>query len=158
LKNNRDAHEVSIEKTIEYADTLCGFVKRARTHYPSEPLLESACMFTKHVQELLVYVAQTCLSSPTPSGKLVVVAPINKDKRVRFAKPVTSSNNIPKQIDSLKTKDSNKPLLTSIGVKPTTSASGSKSSGNTKNNRIRRPPRSNKKNKVEDQSGKLNLV
>nr|GEV84384.1 retrovirus-related Pol polyprotein from transposon TNT 1-94 [Tanacetum cinerariifolium] len=31
LKKNRDAHEVYIEKTIEYADTLCGFVKRART-------------------------------------------------------------------------------------------------------------------------------
>ncbi|GKB19045.1 hypothetical protein Tco_0852968 [Tanacetum coccineum] len=76
------------------------------------------------------------------SGKLVVVTPINKDKRVRFAKPVTSSNNIPKQTDSLKTKDSNKPLLTSTGVKLTTSASGSKSSGNTKEQWIRRTPRS----------------
>ncbi|GKC55850.1 hypothetical protein Tco_1083448 [Tanacetum coccineum] len=32
LKNNRDAHEVYIEKTIEYADTLRGFVECARTH------------------------------------------------------------------------------------------------------------------------------
>ncbi|GJS93470.1 hypothetical protein Tco_0800438 [Tanacetum coccineum] len=78
------------------------------------------------------------------------VTPTNKDKRVRFAELVTSSNNIPEQIDSLKTKDSNKTLLTSIGVKPTTSANGSKPSGNTKNNRISRPPRSNQKNKVED--------
>nr|GEW87327.1 hypothetical protein [Tanacetum cinerariifolium] len=31
LKNNRDAHEVYIEKTIKYADTLYGFVERART-------------------------------------------------------------------------------------------------------------------------------
>ncbi|GKG00292.1 hypothetical protein Tco_0301982, partial [Tanacetum coccineum] len=59
LKNNRDA-----EKTIEYTDTIRGFVKSARTQNPSEPLLESACMFTKHVQELLVYVSQTCPSSP----------------------------------------------------------------------------------------------
>ncbi|GKC35943.1 hypothetical protein Tco_1048327, partial [Tanacetum coccineum] len=86
--------------------------------------------------ELLVYVSQTCPSLSKPSGKLVVVTPMNKDKRVRFAEPVTSSNNIPKQADSLKTKDFNKPLLTSIGVKPTTSASRSKPSGNTKNNRI----------------------
>ncbi|GKE05445.1 hypothetical protein Tco_1397463, partial [Tanacetum coccineum] len=50
LKNNKDAHEVYIEKIIEYANTLCGFVEHARTQYPSEPLLESACMFTKHVQ------------------------------------------------------------------------------------------------------------
>ncbi|GKE18963.1 hypothetical protein Tco_1426540, partial [Tanacetum coccineum] len=105
LKNNRDAHEVYIEKTIEYADTLRRFIERARTQYPSEPLLESTCMFTKHVQELLVYASQTCPNLPKPSEKLVAVTPINKDKRVRFAKPITSSNNIPKQTDSLKTKD-----------------------------------------------------
>ncbi|GJW31126.1 hypothetical protein Tco_0051158 [Tanacetum coccineum] len=52
LKNNRDAYEVYIEKTIEYTDTLRGFVERARTQNPSEPLLESACIFTKQVQEL----------------------------------------------------------------------------------------------------------
>ncbi|GJU09784.1 hypothetical protein Tco_1132180 [Tanacetum coccineum] len=31
LKNNMDAYEVYIEKTIEYTDTLCGFVECART-------------------------------------------------------------------------------------------------------------------------------
>nr|GEV12137.1 hypothetical protein [Tanacetum cinerariifolium] len=135
-KNNKDAHEVYIEKTIENTHTLHGFVERARTQNPSEPLLESPYMFTKHVQELLVYVSQTCPNSPKPSEKLVVVTSMNKDKRVRLVKLVTSSSNIPKQTDSLKTKDSNKPLLTSTRVKPTTSASGSKPSGNTKNNRI----------------------
>ncbi|GJS25888.1 hypothetical protein Tco_0486508 [Tanacetum coccineum] len=138
LKNNRDAHEVYIEKTIEYTDTLRGFVESASEHKKS---LETLYL--------------TCPSLPKSSGKLVVVTPINKDKRVRFAEPVTSSNNIPKQTDSLKTKDSNKPLLTSTGVKPTTSASGSKPSGNTKNNRITRPPRSNQKNKVEDHPRKV---
>nr|GEW98032.1 retrovirus-related Pol polyprotein from transposon TNT 1-94 [Tanacetum cinerariifolium] len=87
-------------------------------------------------EELLVYASQTCPNSPKPSEKLVVVTLINKEKRVRFTEPVTSLNNNPKQIDSFKTKDSNKPLLTSTGVKPTTSASGSKPSGNTKNNMI----------------------
>ncbi|GJR97097.1 retrovirus-related pol polyprotein from transposon TNT 1-94 [Tanacetum coccineum] len=148
LKNNRDAHEVYIKKTIENTDTLHGFVERARTQNPSEPLLESACMCTKHVQELLVYVSQTCPNSPKHSEKLVAVTPMNKDQRVRFAEPVTSPSNIPKQTDSLKTTYSNKPLLASTGVKPTTSASGSKPSGNTKNNRITQPPSSNQKNKV----------
>ncbi|GJU01746.1 hypothetical protein Tco_1112084 [Tanacetum coccineum] len=124
LKNNRDAHEVYIEKTIKNTDTLRGFVERARTQNPSEPLLESSCMFTKHVQELLVYVSQTCPNSPKPSEKLVAVTPMNKDKRVRFAESVTSSSNIAKLTDSLKIKDSNKHLLTSTGVKPTTIASG----------------------------------
>ncbi|GJV11529.1 integrase, catalytic region, zinc finger, CCHC-type containing protein [Tanacetum coccineum] len=125
LKNNRDAHEVYIEKTIENTNTLRGFVER------------------------------TCPNSPKPSEKLVAVTPINKDKRVRFAEPVTSSSNIPKPTDSLKTKDSNKHLLTSTRVKHTTSVSGSKPLGNTKNNRISQPPSSNQKNKVEDHFRKV---
>ncbi|GKA63544.1 retrovirus-related pol polyprotein from transposon TNT 1-94 [Tanacetum coccineum] len=155
LKNNRDAHEVYLEKTIENTNTLRGLVECARKQNPSEPLLESACMFTKHVQELLVYVSKTCPSLTKPIEKLVVVTPMNKDKKVRFAEPVTSSRNIPKQTDSLRTKDSNKPLLTSIGVNTTTSASGSKPSGNTKKNRISRPPSSNQKNKVEEHPRKV---
>ncbi|GJS41534.1 hypothetical protein Tco_0566577 [Tanacetum coccineum] len=35
LKNNMDAHEVYIEKTIEYTNTLRGFIERARTQNPS---------------------------------------------------------------------------------------------------------------------------
>nr|GEY06267.1 integrase, catalytic region, zinc finger, CCHC-type, peptidase aspartic, catalytic [Tanacetum cinerariifolium] len=93
--------------------------KRSRTQNPSEPLLESAFMSTKHVQELLVYVSQTCPNSPKPSEK------------------------------------PNKPVLTSTRVKPTTSASGSNPSGNTKNNRITRTSSSNQKNKVEDHSKKV---
>ncbi|GKC02067.1 hypothetical protein Tco_0993677 [Tanacetum coccineum] len=101
LKDNRDAHEVYLEKTIENTDT-------------------SLWTLTKTYE------------------KLVAVTPMNKAKKVMFAEPVTSLSNSPKQIDSFKPKDSNKHLLTSIGVKPTTSASGSKPSGNTKNNRITR--------------------
>ncbi|GJX27073.1 retrovirus-related pol polyprotein from transposon TNT 1-94 [Tanacetum coccineum] len=49
----------------------------------------------------------------------------------------------------------NRPLLSSTGVNPSTSASGSKPSGNTKNDRILRTPSSNEKNKVEVQSRKV---
>nr|GEW66014.1 hypothetical protein [Tanacetum cinerariifolium] len=45
--------------------------------------------------------------------------------------------------------------ITSPRVKPTTSTSRSKPSGNTKNNRISRPPSSNQKNKVEDHFRKV---
>ncbi|GJT94362.1 hypothetical protein Tco_1089880 [Tanacetum coccineum] len=102
LKNDRDAHKVYIEKIIEYTDTLWGFVECARTQYPSEPLIESACMFTKHVQELLVYASQTCPNSPKPNEKLVDVTPMNKYKRLRFADLITSSSNVPKQTNSFK--------------------------------------------------------
>ncbi|GJR32914.1 hypothetical protein Tco_1109146 [Tanacetum coccineum] len=108
-------------------------------------------------KELLVYVSKTCLNLPKPSEKLVAVTSMNKDKKVRFAKPVTSSSNIPKQTDSLRPKDSNKPLLTSIGVNTTTTVSESKPSGNTKKNKTTRPPSSNQKNKVEVYP-RLNLV
>nr|GEZ83975.1 hypothetical protein [Tanacetum cinerariifolium] len=80
LKNNRDAYEVYIEKTIENTNTLHGFVERARTQNPSEPLAEYACMFIKHVEELLGYVSQTCLNLSKPSERLVAVTPMNKEK------------------------------------------------------------------------------
>nr|GEV40321.1 integrase, catalytic region, zinc finger, CCHC-type, peptidase aspartic, catalytic [Tanacetum cinerariifolium] len=47
LKNNRDAHEVYLEKTIENTDTLRGLVERTIKQMPSEPLLDSACKFAK---------------------------------------------------------------------------------------------------------------
>ncbi|GJU90315.1 integrase, catalytic region, zinc finger, CCHC-type containing protein [Tanacetum coccineum] len=106
-------------------------------------------------KELLVSVSKTCPSLTKPTKKLVAITQMNKDKKVRFAEPITSSSNILKQTDSLRTKDSNKPLLTSTGVNTTTSAIGSKPSGNTKKNRISRPPSSNLKNKVEEHPMKV---
>ncbi|GJT77415.1 retrovirus-related pol polyprotein from transposon TNT 1-94 [Tanacetum coccineum] len=61
LKNNRDAHEDYLKKTIENTGTIHELVERAKKHNPSEPLLDSACKFTKQVQELLVYVVEIVL-------------------------------------------------------------------------------------------------
>ncbi|GJW18233.1 hypothetical protein Tco_0025669 [Tanacetum coccineum] len=52
-------------------------------------------------------------------------------------------------------KASNRPILSSTGVNPSTSASRSKPSGNTKNDRILQTPSSNEMNKVEVQSRKV---
>ncbi|GJR76652.1 hypothetical protein Tco_0089017 [Tanacetum coccineum] len=105
----------------------------------------TACKSVKQIQELLGYVRDTCPDIHKPSGKLVAVTPINKRKTVRFAEPITSSST------NKETQYSNKPLLHSTGVKCSTSSSGSKPSGNTKNNRISQPSSGNKINKVEDQ-------
>ncbi|GKC38955.1 retrovirus-related pol polyprotein from transposon TNT 1-94, partial [Tanacetum coccineum] len=169
LKNNRDAHEEtdigqkdkkepkmtksstkwkSVKKLVTSLSNIPKQTDSLRTKDSNKPLLTSTGV-------VLVYVSKTCPSLTKPTKKLVAVTPMNKDKKVRFAEPVKSSNNIPKQTDSLRTKDSNKPLLTSIGVNTTTSASGSKSSGNTKKNRISRPPSSNQKNKVEEHPRKV---
>ncbi|GJX23842.1 hypothetical protein Tco_0228287 [Tanacetum coccineum] len=71
LKNNRDAHEDYVKKTIENTNTIRGLVECARKQNPSKPLLDSACKFTKNVQELLVYVSHTCSSFTKSSEKLV---------------------------------------------------------------------------------------
>ncbi|GKA52662.1 retrovirus-related pol polyprotein from transposon TNT 1-94 [Tanacetum coccineum] len=87
----------------------------------------------------------------------VTVKPMNNVKKVRFAEPLTSSSNI-KQVESSNTLDSNTPVLSSIGVKCSTSNCGSKPPGNKKNDRISQTPSRNKKNKVEAQPRKVNKV
>nr|GEV60289.1 ribonuclease H-like domain-containing protein [Tanacetum cinerariifolium] len=76
------------------------------------------------------------------------MTPKNKDKRVRFNVPVTSSGNTNIKTASSSNPISNKPALSSTGVKPSNSASGSQPSGN-KKDKIQRPPSSTQKNKVE---------
>nr|GEV24232.1 hypothetical protein [Tanacetum cinerariifolium] len=100
-------------------------------------------------EKLLILIRQTCPSINNSSDKLVVVTPKNKDKRVRFTKPVTSSRNTNTKIASSSNLASNKHALSSTGVKPSTSASGSQPSSNTKKDKIQRPQSSTQKDKVE---------
>ncbi|GJX52688.1 retrovirus-related pol polyprotein from transposon TNT 1-94 [Tanacetum coccineum] len=106
-----------------------------------------AAILRELIQELLGYVRDTCPDIHKPSEKLVAVTPINKKKIVQFVDIVTSSGNIPKV--------TNRPILSSTGVNPSTKANRPKPSGNTKNDRIPRTPNSNEKNKVEVQSRKV---
>nr|GEV92090.1 hypothetical protein [Tanacetum cinerariifolium] len=64
FKNNREAHVDFIRITRENADTLRDIVKQARISNPLDNALSYACMYTKQIQELLVYVSDTCPSSP----------------------------------------------------------------------------------------------
>ncbi|GJU05394.1 retrovirus-related pol polyprotein from transposon TNT 1-94 [Tanacetum coccineum] len=109
--------------------------------------------YIKHTQEeateLLTNISKTCPSVNNTDEKLVVVTPKNKDKRVRFTEPVTSSGNTITKTTSTSNLVSNKPMLSSTGVKPSTSASGSQPSGNTKKDKIRQTPSSTQMNKVE---------
>ncbi|GJS91951.1 hypothetical protein Tco_0774587 [Tanacetum coccineum] len=83
------------------------------------------------IQELLGYVRDTCPDIHKHSKKLVAGTPINKKKTFRFAEPVISSR-----------------------VSRSTKYSRSKSTDNTKNDRILQiSSRTQKKNKVEDHSG-----
>ncbi|GJW48794.1 hypothetical protein Tco_0080440 [Tanacetum coccineum] len=98
------------------------------------------------IQELLVYVSDTCPSYPLKSEKLVVVTPMNKARKVTFAKnSTTSDNNTQIQVDVHQTQTTNKPLVPSTNEKCSTNASRSKPRSETKNNKIMQPLRSNQK-------------
>ncbi|GKB98969.1 hypothetical protein Tco_0985106 [Tanacetum coccineum] len=71
-------------------------------------------------------------------------------KKVRFSEPLTSSSNI-QQVESSKTPDSNTPVLSSTGLKCSTSTCRSQPTCNKRNDRILQTPSSNIKNKVEVQ-------
>ncbi|GJR03657.1 hypothetical protein Tco_0526641 [Tanacetum coccineum] len=149
LLNDRTAHSYYLKQTQEQATILREEVKQGRSQNPLNNSLDSACKYTKRIQELLIIIRQTCPSINNCCDKLVVVTPKNKDKRVRFTKPVTSSGNTNTKIDSSSNLVSNKPVLSSTGVRPSTSASKSHPSDNTKKDKILRPPSSSLKNKVD---------
>nr|GFA42158.1 hypothetical protein [Tanacetum cinerariifolium] len=120
-------------------------VEQAKAKQPLDNALEFSCKHTQRIQKLLVYVRDTCPSVVKLSETKVARTPMNKIKKVTFSESIASSST------NQETHDSNKPMLHSTRVKCSTSASGSKPSGNTKNNRISQPSSSNTINKVEDQ-------
>ncbi|GKE55793.1 hypothetical protein Tco_1494978 [Tanacetum coccineum] len=152
LLNNSTAYSYYLRHTQDQAAILREVVEQEKSQNPLNNPLDSACKYTKRIQDLLIIIGQICPSINNSSDKLVVVTPKNKDKRVRFTEHVTSSGNTNTKTTSSSNLVSNKPMLSSTGVKPSTSASGSQPSGNTKKDKIQRPPSSNIKNKVEAHS------
>ncbi|GJW88643.1 hypothetical protein Tco_0163983 [Tanacetum coccineum] len=147
LLNKQTAHSAYIKHTQEEATILRDLVEHVKSKYRLDQSLESACRYAKLVQELLTNISKTCPSINNADGKLVAVIPKNKDKSVRFTKPVISSGNTITKTTSTLNLVSNKPMFSSTGVKPSTSASGSQPSGNTKKDKIRQTPSSTQKNK-----------
>ncbi|GKB39835.1 hypothetical protein Tco_0884777, partial [Tanacetum coccineum] len=155
LLRNREAHIDYLKYTQEQADILQEIVEQAKGKQPLGKELDFFCKHAQRIQELLVYVRDTCPNAIKLNEKKVAVTPKNKVKKVRFVEPLTSLNNI-KQVDSSKTSDSNKPVLSPTGLQCSTSNCGSKPTGNKKNARISRTPSRNTKNKVEAQPRKVN--
>ncbi|GJU57599.1 retrovirus-related pol polyprotein from transposon TNT 1-94 [Tanacetum coccineum] len=154
-KNNRDTHIYYLKHTMEQAAILREIVEQAKSLNPLDSASYTACKYVKLIQELLGYIRDTCPDIYKASEKLITVTPKNNVKKVRFSKPLTSSNNT-QQVESSKTSDSNTPVLSSIGVKCSTSTCRSQPTGNKMNDRISQPSSSNIKNKVEVQPRKVN--
>ncbi|GKE21642.1 hypothetical protein Tco_1433154, partial [Tanacetum coccineum] len=151
VKYNKDAHVNYLKHTQENADTLCEIIEHARELRPLDSNLDSACKFVTRIQELLVHVNQTCPSTKPVSNKLVVVTPINRTRKVRFAESNdTSTDKTQKQVQPQEKHTTNNSMSPSTGVSSSTEASGSKPRSNTKKDRISQTSCSNNKtNKVE---------
>ncbi|GJX55007.1 retrovirus-related pol polyprotein from transposon TNT 1-94 [Tanacetum coccineum] len=147
LLNKRTAHSSYIKHTQEEALVLRDIVEHVKANYPQDSLLESAFRYTKVIQELLSHISRTCPSINNFDPQLVAITPRKKDKKVRFAESLTSTENT--KTDSTSNIVSNKRVVHSTGVRLSTSASGSQPSGNTRNDKIQQTPSSNSKNKVE---------
>ncbi|GJY90211.1 retrovirus-related pol polyprotein from transposon TNT 1-94 [Tanacetum coccineum] len=147
LLNKRTAHSSYIKHTQEEAFVLRDIVEHVKANYPQDSLLESAFRYTKVIQELLSHISRTCPSINNFDPQLVAITPRKKDKKVRFAESLTSTENT--KTDSTSNIVSNKRVVHSTGVRLSTSASGSQPSGNTRNDKIQQTPSSNSKNKVE---------
>ncbi|GJT49816.1 hypothetical protein Tco_0975973 [Tanacetum coccineum] len=93
LLNKKTSHSAYIKHTQEEATVLRDLVEYVKSKYPLDQSLESACRYVIQIQELLTNISETCPSINNADGKLVAVTPKNKDKRVRFTEPVTSSGN-----------------------------------------------------------------
>ncbi|GKC83706.1 hypothetical protein Tco_1139423 [Tanacetum coccineum] len=109
LLNNRSAHSDYLKHTQEESAILKKIVEQGKSQNPFNTSLDSTCKYTKQIHELLLIIRQTCPSFNNSSEKLVAVTPKNKDKRVRFTEPVTSSGNTITKSASTSNLVSNKP-------------------------------------------------
>ncbi|GJY20636.1 hypothetical protein Tco_0393202 [Tanacetum coccineum] len=142
LLNKQTAHSAYIKHTQEEAIVLRDLVEHVKSKYPLDQSLEFACRYANLVQELLTNISKTCPSVNNTDGKIVAVTLKNKDKRVRFIESVTSLGNTIIKTTSTSNLVSNKPMLSSTGVKSSTSASGSQPLGNIKKDKIWQTPSS----------------
>nr|GEV55592.1 hypothetical protein [Tanacetum cinerariifolium] len=149
LQNNRTVHSDYLRHTQEETATLREIVKQRRSLNTLNTSLDYACKYTKRIQELLIIMRQICHCIKNFDDKLMAVTPMNKTKRVRFTKPVTSSGNTNIKTTSSSNVVPNKTMLSSTGVNLSTSASGSQPSSDTKKDKIQQTPSSTKKNKIE---------
>ncbi|GKE64947.1 hypothetical protein Tco_1519108 [Tanacetum coccineum] len=74
-------------------DFLAQLVEQAKVKQPLDSELDFAYKYATRIQELPVYVQDTCPNAITPSAKKVTVKPMNNVKKVRFAEPLTSTSN-----------------------------------------------------------------
>nr|GEZ10032.1 hypothetical protein [Tanacetum cinerariifolium] len=132
LRNNWTSHTDYLRHTQEES------VESERLLNPLNTSLDYACKYTKHIQELLINLKQTCPCINELGPKLMAVTPKNNNNKIRFTVHIPSSGNTPVKTTSFKNIVSNTLVLFSTGVNLHSYASGSQPEGNTKKDRIQR--------------------
>ncbi|GJT17657.1 retrovirus-related pol polyprotein from transposon TNT 1-94 [Tanacetum coccineum] len=135
LLNKRTAHSSYIKHTQEEALVLRDIVEHVKANYPQDPLLESAFRYTKVIQDLLSHISRSCPSINNCGPQLIEVIPRKKDKKVRFAESLTSTENT-KPV-STSNIVSNKRVLHSTGNKVEAHLRNFKSSLNKRNGTVK---------------------
>ncbi|GKE50000.1 hypothetical protein Tco_1481258 [Tanacetum coccineum] len=89
-------------------ETLREIVEEAKVERPLDRSLASACLYTKHSQELLEYVIGTCPKDFNQRDKKHVATPLTRKKQVTFADQCeTSNNNTHKHVEQLHIQQTN---------------------------------------------------
>nr|GEY43146.1 hypothetical protein [Tanacetum cinerariifolium] len=150
ILNNREVHLDYLKHLQESVATLHEIVDETRAERPLDRSLASACLYTKHSQELLEYVVGTYPKDFSKRDKKQATTPLNRKKQVTFENRCESSNNNTlKYVEQLNVQKTNVPVIPSTGVNSFIDASRSKPRSNTKTNRIL-PANSVNNNKVEE--------
>ncbi|GJR98328.1 integrase, catalytic region, zinc finger, CCHC-type containing protein [Tanacetum coccineum] len=92
LLQNKEAHIDYLKYTQEQANILQEIVKQAKANQPLDNDLDFASKHAQRIQELLLYVRDTCPNAIKLSAKKVVVTLKNNVQKVRFVEPLTSSS------------------------------------------------------------------
>ncbi|GKA15996.1 hypothetical protein Tco_0695743 [Tanacetum coccineum] len=113
-RNNREVHLNYLKHLKESVETLRETVDEAKVDRPLGRSLASACLYTKHSQELLEYVIGTCLKDFNKRDEKHATTPFTRKKQVTFEDQCeTSNNNAHKHVEKLNIQKTNVPVLPS---------------------------------------------
>nr|GEV07033.1 integrase, catalytic region, zinc finger, CCHC-type, peptidase aspartic, catalytic [Tanacetum cinerariifolium] len=116
-RNNREVHIDYLKHLTESVATLREIIEEARVEKPLDSSLASACLYTKHSQELVEYVISTCPNNFNKRDKQIASIPVFRKKRVTFIDPCeTYTNNTLTHVKQRTINKTNKPVIPSTGV------------------------------------------
>nr|GEV54195.1 integrase, catalytic region, zinc finger, CCHC-type, peptidase aspartic, catalytic [Tanacetum cinerariifolium] len=154
----REVHLDYFKHLKESVETLSEIVEEAKVVRPLDKSLTSVCLYTKHSQELLEYVIETCLKDFNQQDKKHAASPLTKKKQVTFIDPCkTSTNNTLTHVKQQPMHQTNELAIPSTGVKGATTASGSKPKSNTKKDMTLRAQSDMKKVEVHPKNNKSSV-